>query len=350
MTSPPTAPKGGVNWYWDNGFGGLGAEMEGEFDFSASTTLSLLVGGVGGVPVNLSDTSPAGGGGGSFIVDGNTPLVIAGGGGAGGTDGNGGGGSWGYGGGGGGGYSGGGGGGGYSTSGPGGFGAYGPGGGGGSYIDSSAIAIVNEISGITSPDDSQGNGEIIITAVPKPTTMVLAGLGGLSLLSIRRRSIRFCQNPQIPQQNPAFSCQFVSRFLFPPPVQIKCAQAIFRRSAAVSAAGSSTVSVRVSRTGIGSNATGDKLQQLAGGSRNENERAGPSHEGGLTRLILLALGGHRFVLAFERGHDRVPGEDGAFHARRIFMDPGEDGEFADIPGNTARGDHFMDSAEHRFHV
>src|SRR5271155_877075 len=48
------------------GRGGLGAEMSGEFNFSASTNLTLLVGG----------------GGGSFVVEGSTPLVIAGGGGA----------------------------------------------------------------------------------------------------------------------------------------------------------------------------------------------------------------------------------------------------------------------------
>jgi DNA-binding beta-propeller fold protein YncE len=67
-------------------------------------------------------------------------------------------------GGGGGGYSGGGGGGGNS-----GYGNIylGGGGGGGSIIDSSAIAILTEISGIASPDDPY-NGEIIITAVSPP--------------------------------------------------------------------------------------------------------------------------------------------------------------------------------------
>jgi hypothetical protein len=72
-----------------------------------------------------------------------------------------------------GGYGGGGGGGGYS----GGGGGYGDayednGGGGGSIIDSSAIAILSEVSGTYGPDDYNNsfiiNGEIIITAVPTP--------------------------------------------------------------------------------------------------------------------------------------------------------------------------------------
>jgi hypothetical protein len=190
---------------------GIGAELSAEFNFSASTTLTLLVGGDGG--------------GGSFVVESSTPLVIAGGGGGaaggtigggngnistnggngstadysggGGTNGGGGGGFLGSGGdgyytgfynvggyggygggsytgsghGGGGGYGGGyggGGGGGYYGGGGGGGGDYGQGvfgGGGGSIIDSSAIAILTEVSGILSPDDSAG-GEIIITAAP----------------------------------------------------------------------------------------------------------------------------------------------------------------------------------------
>lgn len=247
--------------------GGLGAEMDGEFNFSAFMTLTLLVGGSG-----VSGYG-GGGGGGSFVVNGSTPLVIAGGGGGGGAGGPGGagnvgsnggstfgslagsagsggtggdsassggdiggggggyygnggngagfgptgggglsflnggaggggisavvgiGGDGGFGGGGGGcvkydasgqGYpeygSGGGGGGGYSGGG-GGFGV--GGGGGGSIIDSSAVADLTEIFGIASPDDSRGNGEIIITAVPEPTTLALAGLSGLSLLLFR---------------------------------------------------------------------------------------------------------------------------------------------------------------------
>jgi hypothetical protein len=143
-------------------FGGLGAEMSGEFTFSTSTTLTLLVG--------------EGGGGGSFVVGGSTVIAGGGGGGIGGTTGTYGG----YGGGGGGGFlggpvvneGGGGGGGGYSGGG-GGYGdldfpaGVGGGGGGGSIIDSSAIAILTEVSGIASPDDP-ANGEIIITAVPTP--------------------------------------------------------------------------------------------------------------------------------------------------------------------------------------
>jgi hypothetical protein len=58
--------------------------------------------------------------------------------------------------------------------------------GGGSYIDSSAFAVLTEVSGVVSPDGSP-NGEIIITAVPEPAMLALGGLGGLSLLLFRRR-------------------------------------------------------------------------------------------------------------------------------------------------------------------
>jgi hypothetical protein len=223
--------------------GGLGAEMEGEFSFSGLTTLTILVGGVGG-GANLAFGSGGGGGGGSFVVNGSTPLVVAGGGGgcggaagaadgsgltttsggsaagggAGGISGNGGTGGAGGGAGGGGGggssfeagsagggglvayggfgggggagvpypglYGPGGGGGGYSGGG-GGYSTDG-GGGGGSYIDSSAFAVLTEVSGVASPDGSP-NGEIIITAVPEPGTLAVAGLGGLSFLLFRRQ-------------------------------------------------------------------------------------------------------------------------------------------------------------------
>jgi len=228
------APGGNLYYYGGIG-GGLGAEMSAEFRFSASTTLTLLVGGGGGY------AGTGGGGGGSFVVEGGTPLIIAGGGGgggysggfgsslggsgnvstsggsgvlgggAGGTNG-GGGGSYASGGGGGflgnggssagtgggsfvtGGYGGldgggyGGGGGAFSVEGDGegaggggfsgGGGGDGGGGGGGSIIDSSEIAILNEVSGIASPEDST-NGEIIIIALPAPllaiTTQALFG-------------------------------------------------------------------------------------------------------------------------------------------------------------------------------
>jgi hypothetical protein len=83
------------------------------------------------------------------------------------------------------------GGGGYSGGGGGG-GEYGypSGGGGSSYIDSSAMSDLTEISGIASPDDSQGNGEIIITAVPEPTSLALAAISVLPLLLFRRQRER----------------------------------------------------------------------------------------------------------------------------------------------------------------
>jgi len=65
--------------------GGLGAEMEGEFNFTAAVTLTILVGGGGHGPGYYS----GGGGGGSFVVNGATALVVAGGGGGGGYSGNG---------------------------------------------------------------------------------------------------------------------------------------------------------------------------------------------------------------------------------------------------------------------
>jgi hypothetical protein len=240
--------------------GGLGAEMEGQFRFTAPTTLTLLVGGSGISLVN--GYGGGGGGGGSFVVTGSNPLVIAGGGGGGsgpggsgltgtsggtggdfnggifngggGSGGNGGysgtyagygygvsggggggyfsdggnggssflhggaggvglntgngvgggtGGGGGYGGGGGGGFYGGGGGGGYSGGGGGGNNG---GGGGGSIIDSSAIMVLAEVSGVASPNGSH-NGEIIITEVPEPSTLALVALSGLSLMLFRRQ-------------------------------------------------------------------------------------------------------------------------------------------------------------------
>ena len=63
-----------------------GAEMSGEFNFSAPTTLTLLVGGVGGNVSTVYNYDGGGGGGGSFVVEGSTPLVVAGGGGGSGFD------------------------------------------------------------------------------------------------------------------------------------------------------------------------------------------------------------------------------------------------------------------------
>jgi hypothetical protein len=242
--------------------GGLGAEMQAQFNFSTATTLTLLVGGAGAT--GYGGGGNGGGGGGSFVVNGTIPLIIAGGGGGsqflepggngftgssggvglgygsgsggtaggggggggsvdggggggggyigdggtynygfghppgghggssfinggaggvsgdplsgnGGYGGGGGGGSWGIGAGGGGGYSGGGGG-----------GVSGGGGGGGSIIDPSAIMVLAQVSGVASPDTSP-NGEIIITAVPEPTTLALAGLSGLCLFLFCRQ-------------------------------------------------------------------------------------------------------------------------------------------------------------------
>ena len=182
--------------------GSLGAEMSAEFNFSASTTLTLLVGGGG---------APGGGGGGSFVVEGSKPLVIAGGGGGGGRAYGGGsglitisggrasvspsgpGGTNGLGGGfvstnggGGGDVNGGGGGFAFVDGGDGGVGTGidsnggygGGGGGGGSIIYSSAIAILTEVSGAYSPDG--GNGEVIITAIPTPVAIATGASFGFT--------------------------------------------------------------------------------------------------------------------------------------------------------------------------
>jgi hypothetical protein len=116
--------------------GGLGAEMEAQFSFAAAVNLTILVGGGGGSGNN------SGGGGGGY------------GGGGGGTQYNGG------------------------------------GGGGGSLIDTSAIMELADISGVASPDDSP-DGEIMITAVPEPSSLTMAGVGiGSMLVSGFRRMIR----------------------------------------------------------------------------------------------------------------------------------------------------------------
>ena len=51
----------------------------------------------------------------------------------------------------------------------------GGGGGGGSIIGSSAITNLTEVSGAYSPDDPNYNGEIIITALPPPLTIIADG-------------------------------------------------------------------------------------------------------------------------------------------------------------------------------
>jgi hypothetical protein len=144
-------------------------------------------GGYGGDPLEFTYSSGGGGGGGGFLGNGgdgsynDVGYVVTNGGGGGFSFQNGGGGGLasdynggygGYGGGGsGGGYSGGppalgGGGGGGYTGGSGGS-INGSGVGGYSIIDSSAIAILTEVSGTNSPDDPT-NGEIIIITVPTP--------------------------------------------------------------------------------------------------------------------------------------------------------------------------------------
>ncbi len=79
----------------------------------------------------------------------------------------------------------GGGGGGYSGGGAGGSMGLG-GGGGGSYVDSSAITVLNGVSGVASPNGSL-NGEIVIAEVPEPSALGLVAVGLLGLLPLLRR-------------------------------------------------------------------------------------------------------------------------------------------------------------------
>jgi PEP-CTERM motif len=65
-------------------------------------------------------------------------------------------------------------------------GSQGTGGGGGSIIDSSATMVLAEISGVASPNGSP-NGEIIITAVPEPTSLALGAMSVMSVLLFRRQ-------------------------------------------------------------------------------------------------------------------------------------------------------------------
>jgi hypothetical protein len=164
--------------------GGQGAEMEGEFSFSGLTTLTLLVGGAGGVGSDIEGCcgggggGVAGGGGGGFLGNGNSSLNCGGGssfiaGGAGGSGYYGGGGNGGYGGGGGGQWEGPGGGGGGYSGGGGGDGSMSPdysGGGGGSYIAPSAIGIGTEL-----PSVKIDNGEVDIVAMSPVVVSNFAG-------------------------------------------------------------------------------------------------------------------------------------------------------------------------------
>lgn len=135
-----------------NGYlGGGGAERKAQFNFATTVSLTLIVGGAG---ANGRYPGSGGGGGGSLVVNGTTPLDVAGGGGY--TGGNGG-----------------------DSQPNSSIQAIGEGGAGGSfYIDLSAVAIITEVSGVASPDDSP-NGEIIIIAVPPPPAIGITTVNSL---------------------------------------------------------------------------------------------------------------------------------------------------------------------------
>jgi len=174
----PTGGAGGINGGGGHGgadLGVLGHGGGGGGGFNSGGDDGNGFGGGGG-----GSSFNNGGGGGTFFGDDGTNNIVGSGFGGGGAGyGNLGNVSYEFGfGGGGGGYSGGGGGGGdsgyddgYSAT----TTTVGGGGGGGSIIDSSAIAILAEVSGIYSPDGA-GNGEIIITAVPPPSLSITTGV------------------------------------------------------------------------------------------------------------------------------------------------------------------------------
>ena len=65
---------------------------------------------------------------------------------------------------------------------------------------------------------------------------------------------------------------------------------------------------------------------------------------------LFVFRAHRLGVALQRGHHGVPREDRALHAGRVFVDAGEHRQFAHIALHVAGHDHFVDLAEHFFHV
>src|SRR6266404_5583995 len=69
---------------------------------------------------------------------------------------------------------------------------------------------------------------------------------------------------------------------------------------------------------------------------------------GSSRLLIFR--GDGLVLAFEGGHEGVPGEDGAFDAGGKLVHAGEHGEFAHIAVGFAGHDHLMDAVEQLFHL
>jgi hypothetical protein len=194
------------------GGGGGGGDPASGFAGAAGLISTSGSGGANGVIGNgiggVAGTSGSGGGGGSNAGSGGGGGGYSSGGGNGayygeGTDGKGGGGyssggaggtgyvsyfgGGGFGGGGGAGIYGGGGGGGYSGGGGGGSGESlggGGGGGGGSIIDSSATSVLAEVSGIASPDDSTGNGEIIITTVSTNSAPTSPAIGITTVSSL----------------------------------------------------------------------------------------------------------------------------------------------------------------------
>jgi len=159
-----TGTNGGAGTGGYGGSGGTGGNGGGGGGNSANTGYYAGGGGGGFFGNGVAGYGGGGGGGSSFIsggsggshgvADGGSPGGYGGGGGGADPGGGGGGGGGGYSGGGGGGYGGG-------------------GGGGGSYIDSAAIAVLAEVSGVAAPNGSS-NGEIIITALPKPIVLALA--------------------------------------------------------------------------------------------------------------------------------------------------------------------------------
>src|SRR6266566_3383510 len=70
---------------------------------------------------------------------------------------------------------------------------------------------------------------------------------------------------------------------------------------------------------------------------------------GRDELYLFRFRRYRLVIAFERGNDRMPGENRTLHTRRKFVHAGKYGELADLSFNTTGCHHVVDLIEQSLH-
>ena len=67
------------------------------------------------------------------------------------------------------------------------------------------------------------------------------------------------------------------------------------------------------------------------------------------RLHLRCFRRYWLMIAFERGYDRMPGEDRALHTGRKFVHAGKYGEFAHVRFDAAGCHHVVDLVEQALH-